>query len=111
VAKALQVVLFSGKIPHEITPVHPAELVVEEIVNVAEERRLFIGTEAAKGTVHVLLVALIAIVPHARENVRTNFVYVPVGVLLGQLLLVFIGGAGAEILFAGFTGGNISVFS
>ena len=40
--RTVDVILTSGKIPHEVTPVHPVHLVIEEECQILEEGRLLV---------------------------------------------------------------------
>src|SRR6476620_1693680 len=56
ISKTLQVVLLTYKIPHEITPVHPPELVVEEILDLIFHCWAFAFVNAAKFLVNETLI-------------------------------------------------------
>ena len=72
--RAVDVVLAAHEIPHEVTPVHPVELIVEEIRQVGPEGGLAVLGAADAGALAVgvflieVYIALVCVGPHAREE-------------------------------------------
>ena len=73
-SRTVDVILPSGEIPHEISPVHPIELVVEEEGQILEECRLLVlgSCHGLSSLSHVCLVerdvARVASAPHSWEK-------------------------------------------
>ena len=68
VAKPLEIVLLSGEIPHEITQVHPFDLVAESPVDVISIGGCFTLTKSEPGLVKIRVTLVIAGVPKAGED-------------------------------------------
>ena len=59
-ARAMDVILASGEVPHEISPVHPVHLIVKEEGEVLEESRLLVlgACHLMASTIHIRLIEL-----------------------------------------------------
>ena len=71
--RAMEIVLATGEIPHEITPIHPVHLIIKEEGQILEEGWLLVlGTcHLASAAVHIGLIELYVLViraPHTREE-------------------------------------------
>ena len=87
---ALVVVLATGEVPHEVAPVHPAQLVaVEELEVLSEGGLLSVVALASPVLVEARVVALGVVAPHAREEAR---------VLLVVYILLCMGGNDVAVL-------------
>src|SRR5215207_9737780 len=68
ITKALQIVLLTSEVPHEIPPIHYSELVGRKIFDVICNRRVLALFKVAKGAVQSNLVSVITIIPHSRKK-------------------------------------------
>ena len=73
--RAMDIILPSGEIPHEITPVHPVHLIVEEIFQILAESRLpvlssryFLAFAAHVGFIEPFILSVRRGRPHTREK-------------------------------------------
>src|SRR5882724_10412981 len=65
--KALDIVFLAGKIPHEIAPVHPVELVAEEETDIIAHAGFFAIAQPQEFLVISSMALVVAGVPYAGE--------------------------------------------
>ena len=103
IAEALDVVLFAGKVPHEVAEVHPARLVVDEVFDVIGHGWLGVGVHAGEAFIGIDLVAEVGGVPHTGKEMGGGGVG-PVLSIFFSGYLVFVRAFHVEI--ACFDGGG-----
>src|SRR6185312_1334785 len=74
---SLEVILFSCKIPHEITPIHPVELVGKKETDVISHCRfriifscLWVFSDSCKICIIICMPLVVAVVPHSWEKMK-----------------------------------------
>ena len=74
-ARAVNVVLATGEVPHEVAPVHPVQLIVKKETEVFAHCRLAVVSACLASVLHIIAVELlvtvidaVSAVPHARKK-------------------------------------------